>query len=1053
VIEEILAPLSPAQRTALGLEEDALISAGAGAGKTRTLVAMIARDLLIDGVPPEEILVCTFTRAAAANLIAQASSQMAALAGAMAPDAAGMWAGTIDAICTRLIRTHALSLGIAPGFTVATERELVPARGEAMSRALDALSGDDLRRLGEVIDPGGAELAREVYHLHEDCRAAGCDPAQLVIDGTPDEQLREELISRIEALLEGELAGRKVAAAKLSQDLHAVFARDGAALSTMRYGRVPDEYTPALDRLRADLERWRASLDAERTVPWRTLMAELVAHFARFFARAKERRELMDFLDVTLAAHRLVESTPRIGGFRRVYIDEAQDTNPLQLSILRALCAPDGRTIAVGDAAQSIYAFRRADLQAFRDQARAASARGNLAENYRSQPGVIDVINSVFTRLEHVADDVLVMEPRARADAGPAGARVQVATLLGSDGVPSARAEAGAAIPAIVALRDELGLGNSDVCILCQTNAEASAYAQALRAAGIPALLIQRRGLLAQDEVLDALAYLRLLHDPADEQALLRAVSGIFLGLDDAALADALAGRGRTPAAEAIARTHPGFAQSLAAMRARVGQEPPSTLLLAALQAHGADLALEVLDPTGARLRNLEHLAALLAQLERGEDGPSLPAVLARIAAEIEAGVDEGQSARIPDDIDAVRVMTVHNAKGLEFELVVVGRLSSPPGRSQRIFWVDETGALGMSLGHMADGVALACRTQESRVRDEEQRRLVYVAMTRARRALLLVAAARENQDGSPSWRGAARWLMPLLGLGDGAIAPGGRELPPAPARPAPLVDVRLLAPEVPLPASSGSLAPADAFTAEDRSDAKRAPVAGATSYSALALWRQCGRRRLLEHDLRLADAGADDPATVMPSGARALGLAIHRHLARRNWTQPLDPAAAAAPLQPYLQVVAASPLAGQIQAATAVQTEWHFRLALAHGPLQGSVDLIARTGNEALLVDWKSGGAPDEVFGADYALQQRLYALALLRSEDAPTRVRAAWLHGDGSILAADFTQDDIPYLTDEIDREIGAILAQAADPAAEEEQPFCAGCPGRIRGCPVAA
>src|SRR5687767_3941705 len=116
--------LSSEQAKALSLTEDTVVAAGAGAGKTTTLVASVVCDLLVHGHDPESICVCTFTRAAAASLQARTQAALSLLAGPQAPDMSSMWIGTIDSLCARILRSHALEVGIDPSFSVAEARDL-----------------------------------------------------------------------------------------------------------------------------------------------------------------------------------------------------------------------------------------------------------------------------------------------------------------------------------------------------------------------------------------------------------------------------------------------------------------------------------------------------------------------------------------------------------------------------------------------------------------------------------------------------------------------------------------------------------------------------------------------------------------------------------------------------------------------------------------------------------------------------------------------------------------------------------------------------------------
>lgn len=1078
--------LSAEQRDAIGLEQDAVIAAGAGAGKTTTLVGAVAYDLLIGGVPAERLCVCTFTRAAAGNLRSRLDAALERLVGGRAPDLDRLWIGTIDALFSRLLRENALAAGVPPGFRVADDRDLVALRQEAAGAALERLTDRELAEMDRVLDVASRDdLARTLAGAYERSRTLEIG---LPRDWIPVLAAPESAIQALRELLE---VATEKEAEKIERDIALIAADrlEGLSKPGSKWGMRESSRTAG--RLEAAVEArdsWRqARADAELAGA-REALERAFELYAAEYAERKRAEELLDFSDLDDRAEELA-AAGAAPGFLRTYIDEAQDTNPRQYRILRALSA--GPVISIGDRNQSIYSFRGADVEVFRREVAKAERRISLSDNYRSRPEVLEVVNGLCERVPALADGLIRMRsagPNSQLEPLGEPAVEALCFTLKERQMPSAAKEAAVAAPHIVAAAERRGIALSDVCILVRDNSEVGAYAAALRELGVPALAIQKKGLFEQPEVLDVLAYLRLLADPDDEEALLRVLSSPFCGLSDAELFIALEHRaaelrrlraelGRDPSPEHddryprlggfVAAERPQFWAAHEEIIGRRRRGSPAALLRRAIEAHGFDLALEALDETGARWRNVEKLLALIGDLERGAVGASARALSERLELE-RAANQEGQDDRRPSDIDAVRVMTVHQAKGDEFKLVAVGRLSRRHYSPSQALVVDRQGRIGLRRGSgdsaLQDSAHKDHYEAEAKRKDEEGWRILYVALTRAEEHLLLIAAGREGKDGEACWNEPFTQLVapeeiPAEPGGESLVARGDGELlvrridpEQKPQGAAPRARARRGADEL-----EGELAVTEAELP--------AIAAGPLSYTSLAAWRRCPLRRWIEHDLALrrlqpleeGDAGAEGE----PGGAREFGSEIHRALARLDFAEGADPASALRGgaldgderALAMLEELVCSPLAARIREARSCLREVRFELVLAGWLLQGQIDLVARLGEEALVVDWKSGEDPDDVFGADYALQRRLYSLAVLSSEDPPARVRAvSYPLAGGAPIGEDYELEGLDELRARLAAEIDRILsAKPAAAAQGDPEPFCLDCPGLQRLCPL--
>jgi ATP-dependent helicase/nuclease subunit A len=1093
MITELLG-LNERQAQALDIDERGIIAAGAGAGKTQTLAALVCRDLIDDNIAPERVAICTFTRSAASKLTGRVAQQLARLdvPSDQLPDVSRLYAGTIDALCGRLLRENALHAHVPPGFRVGDDRLLMASKREAFSEAIGQLPVEDLVLLGGVADPESDLMLTEVVRALDLLRVHG-DPRHLEEPDAPTSRQRQRLTlaDDCQTVLDYDDATGKYLVTNLTKDIQALRDENLDGFSSGKYGiRESHPLYEQVWALGERIARERQLLVDETTWQVRRAAVRLLRQFAVCYSARKEAIETLDFLDLALKADLFLSRPQRdpSEGFLRLYIDEAQDTSPLQLKILDAMLAQTGVRISVGDENQSIYSFRKADVRGFRRQASQARQRTNLTQNYRSQPSVMRAINAICSRVPELRDGLIVMDAEAQQVDEPHAPSVEIVQLLDSERTLTAREEADVVAAHTLQTRDQLNLNNRDICVLCEANSDGAAYADAFRALGVPALLVQKRGLLAREECLDLLAYLRLLDDPDNEEALVRTLSSPLCGLSDMQLHALAAHRPRledrqdserrraalAPLAFAAA---PQFAARHQRVLAHVGRVSVTELAHIAVEEHGFLVALELADPTGALRRNVEKLIALIGDTESREHGPALRSVLNTLDAEREAGIDEGQDATIPSDVDAVRIMTIHNAKGDEFPLVVIGRLSKDDRTPSSLLAVHD-GQLGVNAGKgLRDSQATAAAEHDSEVRRQEKRRLFYVALTRAQRHLILAASARTVRKG-PSWRGMAKWLFDT----DGALSElnsvddpdrivqlsghpiNGRTPPPA--------RMRVVTPDLTQIAvltqaarqTSARDIDGDIDLPEEFELAPLPLIGQSLSYTQLTRWERCSLRRNLEHDRGLVGSRGLPAANGSGGrGARRLGLTVHALLAEHDWQNQLTaaddlrvmslPDHQQSQLTELLNNLNKSPWPSQLQDADRIFSERRFSCTLGGHTIIGAVDVLAFSGDRALVIDWKTGDDEEGVFVSDYALQRRLYAFAALASAENVTCVEAATVHlTDGVAERETWTAEQLPALQRELVAHLQRLMVAPAVAAASTAQPFCESCPGLRFGCPVA-
>ena len=522
--------------------------------------------------------------------------------------------------------------------------------------------------------------------------------------------------------------------------------------------RLKQELVP-LERLAA----WAKSQGSEDRE--RAELMQACVHLFRAYEGSCRKQRLLDFEDLLTLTVRMLEQRPALldayhERYPHVLVDEYQDLNLAQERLVE-LIAGGGSPFVVGDDDQSIYRFRgasRASLERFLSAFPAATTV-TLGRNHRSSRRIVAAASAL------VANNTDRLPKDLRSSR--AGRRVQVWAC--PDGLSEADAIAKEA-----ALLIESGWAPGEIAVLCRTNAIARPIAEALAARGLPHVVIGGHGFNDRPEIKDVIALLRLLRDPTDIVALARAVTRPPASLEPEAALAVLRDRHESPPLEALTQWAPAsaFARLLQA------------LIVDAAALDVRDLFFELMERTryletlssgleaseAARsVANVSRFAELIAEFCETSNDRSLEAYMRHLDLVLLSQEDE-RPADVDWLVDAIQVMTIHQAKGLEFEAVFVpglveGRLPQS-GRSPRF----ELPAVVLEP---------LVRGREDVI--AEERRLLYVAMTRAKRFLYLTRAS--HYEGGRRWRD-SRFLEEVLAAGSGTVS--RREVAANP-RPAPL--------------------------------------------------------------------------------------------------------------------------------------------------------------------------------------------------------------------------------------------------------------------------
>ncbi len=544
--------------------------------------------------------------------------------------------------------------------------------------------------------------------------------------------------------------------------------------------------------------------------------AQLLPHWQRMIGlvqdafRARKRdANLLDFNDLERLTCDVLEKPDVRDRFRRefhqVLVDEFHDTSPLQWQIIRALADPSdpGRLFIVGDPRQSIYAFRGADVRVFYEARHQILDGGgeeiSLSHSFRAHQPLLDLLNTTFSKvLQRVSSgsaaqyevefgEALEAQRQAAPGLHPALELMLLdykeAGLNEREGHSLMAQSLGLRLRELVeqqvpvydrTIRTTRSLGYGDVALLFQTYRSMTFYEDTFKELALPYVTVGGRGFYGRQEVLDLLNLLRFLHNHNDELALASVLrSPLFALSDDALLAlrllryendsrPPLWGALQQPRGlpeDEMSRAH-AAGNCLRELAQLAGRLSVDELLRAALQRTGYLATLTGL-PDGHRRRgNVEKLVEKAA-----ESGALHFTDFEMLLGEFSAREQrEGEAALEADG--ALTLMTVHQAKGLEFPLVVLadaGRWRTPPDDS--VLMRDEESGLAckvfdMELGKHQPTVAWQLSTRRKQQRElAERRRLFYVAATRAQDYLLVCGLLEDNKP-KQSW---LAWLQDAL--------------------------------------------------------------------------------------------------------------------------------------------------------------------------------------------------------------------------------------------------------------------------------------------------
>lgn len=812
--------LTGPQERAVRAPGSVAVTAGAGCGKTSLLAERYVHHLAQNGLSPLEIVAVTFTEKAAEELRSRVRRRVVESLSAETVDvdetAAELEAAqisTIHALCARVCREHPAEAGVPPDFAILDE---VSGGVWMADRLLDALDGLPRAQhealpyelLKDVLDAMLADPVSAAYAL-ERAEKDGLDGWEVIANRERRQAIAALLedgeVKRCAATLsncsgkEGDLAevqrATAVAALKELSDPEIGGDTDRAdaaleALSSINLrGGKKDNWNvddlavvkDALGRLRAqvreEIDRGLVNLQVgsvdERLAGVLPVLSEAFDRVSKSLAEAKKRARVLDFADLEVYArralqHEEVQSYYR-DRWRAVLVDEVQDTNPVQAEILQKLTADTKFTI-VGDEKQSIYGFRRADVEVFRRfkeviQQEPGGSEEVLSTTFRCHGPLTNTLNATFSPILDELHQNLIA---SRAEPPHPSPHVRLFAIEAADKVRKAareRAEAAHIADAVLGMVEkgvliydgdrERPAEPGDFAVLSRTWSPLDGCGEALSAVGIPSIHAGGGDLLETREAKDGEVLLRFLSDPEDDLALVALLRSPFFAVEDPTLHEISLNRQDGESWWEAVRSANGASDSLSTAREvlegllnRVETETPTALLASADRATGYTAVIANLPGSERRKADWRGFVELVRGLEIGHG--SVFSVVRSLGRMHGAGVAVPRP--VVEAAGAVSLMTIHSAKGLEWPVVIVPDLSRGPRSDSPAVLFDPDLGVGLKFGEdlVPDGdlpvVYSVIEDRRARQREAEDKRLFYVALTRARDHLILTTTDLDTQ-------------------------------------------------------------------------------------------------------------------------------------------------------------------------------------------------------------------------------------------------------------------------------------------------------------------
>ena len=848
------------------------VTAGPGSGKTTVLVERYLHILLKHNLSIDQIVAITFTNRAANEMRERLREQLDLLLQTAAADKRqqllsykrtldGAVITTIHGFCSRLLREFPVEARIDPQFLLLDEHRAAMLLEAVVEEVLNEfISAGHVKISRLTLGVGRGRLASALAQMYRDVRGQGLALNELAVKTAAthvSEEDHSEALGELSQAMKGFSAIRATTAAQIEKQRKAIKAWSDLE-QLLRKAPTPEtlaDYCRAVTDFRKvrpnaqgaftegvkTLDQLIWEKDLAGRVPQLCLdrfaqdyALELIHLLIRVDERLEEEKHklsALDFADLELKALELLERpeviTRAAERYKFFLVDEFQDTNGLQRRLLEQLALQTSRReranlFIVGDRKQSIYGFRGADVDVFREMTETLVEAGGVSQplllNFRSQPPLVNFFNYLFARLfeprdavserereelGYVAHEPSVAKRELRDDGPLVELLVSTETAVDAEAENDPRAELSSREIDAEQLAQRIrvlvsqGAKYSDIALLFRALTNVQTYESVFRRANIPYQTVLGRGFYAREEITDLIQLLRFLDNKTDELALAAVLRSPLVGISDNALlalrcapllkdigtGDPLYHFGNTRRLFTALQRHleiayideaehelleraSGFIGDLVKRRhhyalddlLRYAVERSEYLTVIAANFDGAQ-----------RLANVERLYTLAARFE--QSGHYLIRDFVRYVEDFEAIGSRESEGQIDETANAVRLMTIHQAKGLEFPIVIIPELQRYSRVPDNWFLLDRHRGLTLKVpdgrSNLVAGFSFTTFEQRNSWREEfEGMRLLYVAATRAEDRLIFSGTTKDFDSLNSKPETWLRWIWQSLDLG-----------------------------------------------------------------------------------------------------------------------------------------------------------------------------------------------------------------------------------------------------------------------------------------------
>lgn len=804
------------------------VMAGAGSGKTSVLVERYIR-LLQEGFDCRRILAITFTNKAAGEMAERIRQKMIHHAEKNSAGQKQFWLeqknllanayiGTIHGLCTNIIRANPVEAGVEPDFSVLDETEAMIFTEECLKNSLEKLlKARNIAMQKLCSEYGYKRIFAYLENLLSRFTLADVNNNDFlkklakghlaVVSNLPEEKERFRQI--LHELLAGIDGMKATAHKKQLQNIKANLIQIEKALTQLPAALeqigILDEHIDALNARSSDKElvqEIKASKQNfveicydNKALQLLPFWAEVVKTCVQDFSAAKRKRGVLTFDDLEYMAYRLLFDNPQLRyhyerKYDHIMMDEFQDTNKLQQGIAYLLAGRDGaklygeKLFIVGDDKQSIYRFRGADVSVFgkvREDIKSAEGLAiELLDNFRSRSEILAVCNDLFSQL--LAAGEIKYQGLAAGKKTEKRKFPPVEALLLNEEEKEELSEAEAVAARLKQINREEGFAFSDMAVLLRAKTHLEDYIKAFEQKQIPYVVLDGQGFFEVPEIVDLLNLLRFLDNPQKDLALLGVLRSPFFALSDETLTYLI-----------LANKEDSYWSKLCGDIPEAINTMQKRLILRAREILSGFLQKANIYPLGVLLRiivdklkvmpltmvyydakqryaNIEKLIDIVFAFEYEKNG-SLSDFLLHVDNLLAKGARESLEQIESEQSDAVKVLTVHKAKGLQFKVVVVSECgTSFYSEKDAVFYEQSKGfaikVRGLSGKLETTSFFKQLRAIDAQENTEEMKRLLYVAMTRAEERLILSGLRGKNIE-KQSW---LNWLLNSFTEQDGYL-------------------------------------------------------------------------------------------------------------------------------------------------------------------------------------------------------------------------------------------------------------------------------------------